>query len=268
MRSIFYVSDNTAITAKSLGQSLITQFTNLDYTEFLRPYINNEEKILLLIHEIKDHQKKYHKTPVVFASIMSDALMNILISKVEGVIDIFRPFAQQLGDLMDEQPSKAVGKAHDLKARADYRARMAAIDFTMATDDGLRVDDYDHADVILLGVSRSGKTPTAIYLALNFSLKVANYPFTADDLPTFTLNQAQIRNRHKLFGLMVDEKRLSSIRKERRSNSSYSDLLLIKKELLALKKLFVREDIDFIDTTNKSVEEIAALIMNKIFYKR
>lgn len=267
-RSIFYVSDSTAMTAKGLGQSLISQFDNFAFKEFLRPYIDSEQRVSDLVSELKAAEENDGESPIVFASMMDDHLIQKLSSEMNGVIDILRPFVAVLETMIAEKSSKAVGRAHDIRSADAYRKRIEAIDYTLATDDGLRLDNYDQADIILLGVSRSGKTPTALYLALNFYLKVANFPFTSEDLPRFFLNPAQEHNRKKLVGLMIAPERLATIRKERRAEGKYADLLQINLELDALRELFLRENISFVDTSTRSVEEIAASIMSIVFTRK
>ena len=255
------------MTAKGLGQSLLSQFDNVVLIEKLRPYVDSASKVLLLVEELKAAQLKYQSTPIVFASMMDDDLMHLLSTHSEGVIDIFHPFMKTLEVMMAEKSSKAVGRAHKVGDVDTYKKRVEAIDFTLATDDGLRTSDYDQADMILLGVSRTGKTPTSLYLSLNFGFKVANYPYTGDDLPHFSLIKDLERNRHKLVGLMIGPERLLSIRKERRSLGNYSDPLQIRLELDALRDLFDKERISYIDTTTRSVEEIAASVMSILFGK-
>ncbi len=262
MRSVYYVSDSTAMTAKGLGKSLLSQFDNIDFVECLRPYIDTEEKIAILVNELRLAQLSDGYSPIIFASMMDDHLMDKLSAQVDGVIDIFQPFMKTLERMIAEKSSKAVGRAHNARNPDAYKRRIEAIDFSLATDDGLKTHDYDQADLILLGISRTGKTPTALYLSLNFGLKVANYPFTSDDLPSFTLNEAHKRNHHKLVGLMISVDRLTSIRKERRPSSQYSDPEQVALELEALQSLFLREKIPFVETTIRSVEEIAAYIMS------
>lgn len=261
MRSVFYVSDSTAMTAKGLGKSLLSQFEKISFVEYLRPYVDTEPKVADLISELKNAQVLDNQSPIVFASMMDENLMQKLTREVEGVIDIFKPFLATLEQMMAEKSSKAVGRAHNASNVDVYKRRIEAIDFTLATDDGLKLSDYDQADLVLLGVSRTGKTPTALYLALNFGLKVANYPFTADDLPRFKLAACHEKNRQKLVGLMISPERLVMIRKERRPESQYADHLQITLELDALNDLFFREKIPFVETSTRSVEEIAASIM-------
>lgn len=259
-RSVFYVSDSTAMTAKGLGKSLLSQFAT-HFNEHLRPYVNTEERVSHLLNDIRQTHLEEGCAPIVFASMMDESLMNKLSAGFSGVIDIFRPFMATLERLMDSKSSKEVGQAHKVGNELAYQKRVAAIDYTLATDDGLKTTDYDQADIILLGVSRTGKTPTALYLALNFGLKVANYPYTSEDLPTFELIKDHVNNRHKLVGLIISPARLLCIRRERRAGGSYADPLGIATELQALNLLFAREAIPYIDTTTRSVEEIAASIV-------
>lgn len=267
-RSVFYVSDSTAMTAKGLGKSLMSQFEKVAFIEHLRPYVDSEEKVFELVAELRNAALVDGQVPIVFASMMDENLMHKLSSNAEGVIDIFQPFLKTLERMMAKKSSKVVGRAHNASNSNAYKLRIEAIDFTMATDDGLRVSDYDQADIILLGVSRTGKTPTALYLALNFGLRVANYPFTSEDLPHFKLCEAHKKNRQKLVGLTISSERLTKIRKERRPEGSYGDHLQVSLELQALKELFERENIPMVDTSIRSVEEIAASIMSMFSARR
>lgn len=263
IQKIFYVSDNTALTAKTLGKSLLSQFENIYFMEYLRPFINTQKKVIQLCDEISSLSKKDEQAPIIFVSLVNQKIKETLLENFPNVIDILSPFVAKLEFLINKKSSKRAGQSYKMKNVQKYDERIMAIDFTLETDDGLKTNDYDAADIILLGVSRCGKTPTALYLALNFGLKVANYPFTAEDLPEFKLNLEQKRNHHKLFGLLISEERLASIRKERRSVGNYANIDYIKKELQALKDLLVREKIPFVDTTNRSVEEIATFIVSK-----
>ncbi len=257
-RSVFYVSDSTAMTAKGLGKSLLSQFEGMTFLENLRPYVDSLDKVEALVADIKKAESSNGYMPIVFASMMDENLMGALSSRLDGVVDIFAPFVRTLERMMDVKSSKAVGRAHNASNFHDYKKRIEAIDFTLATDDGLKTSDYDQADFILLGISRTGKTPTALYLALNFGLKVANYPFTAEDLPRFSLHEMHQKNRHKLVGLTIGPERLADIRRERRAEGNYASYLQISLELDALKELLARENIARVDTTTRSVEEIAA----------
>lgn len=260
-RSVFYVSDSTAMTAKGLGRSLLSQFEE-QFSENLWPYVDSSERVVELIADVRNAEARDGQQPIIFASMMDENLMLELSSKLESVIDIFAPFVNTLERMMAAKSSKAVGRAHNASNIHAYKRRVEAIDFTMATDDGLRLHDYEQADLILLGVSRTGKTPTALYLALNFGLKVANYPFTAEDLPRFDLHEAHKNNRQKLVGLTISPERLADIRRERRPEGNYADYLQICMELDALNELFSREKIKSVDASTRSVEEIAASIMN------
>lgn len=263
IQKIFYVSDSTALTAKSLGKSLISQFENIYFMEYLKPYINTQKKVLDLCQEINQLQEKDGKNAIVFASMMDSKLIELMQSKLTGIVDILNPFIPVLEKMISEKSSRRVGQAHKMNNHKEYEKRIASIDFTLSTDDGLNLRYYDDADIILLGISRTGKTPTALYLALNFGLKVANYPFTSEDFPHFRLKEEHKRNKNKLFGLSISPERLASIRKERNISGSYAQADHIEQELLALKDLFVKEKIPYVDTTNRSVEEIAAFIMSK-----
>lgn len=262
--AVFYLSDSTALTAKVLGKSLLSLFDKIKFVEFWRPFINSKQKLLEVIKEIYFIKNHYNQEPIIFVSMIDEDLSNILYKEFPHIIDILRPFVPKLEKSLRKESIKQVGLAHRQNDQGEYDKRIMAIDFALACDDGLKTDWYDKADLILLGLSRSGKTPTSIFLALQFGLNVANYPFTSEDLPKFYLSEVLLKNRLKLFGLIINDLRLCSIRKERRPSGQYADIKHIKKELKALEDLYIKEKIPFLDTTNKSVEEIASSIAARV----
>jgi regulator of PEP synthase PpsR (kinase-PPPase family) len=147
-------------------------------------------------------------------------------------------------------------------------SRIDAVNFALDNDDGSKIKHYDKADIILVGVSRSGKTPTCLYLALQFGIKAANYPLTEEDLQNFSLPDVLKPHKHKIFGLTIDPERLAAIRNERKANSRYASLAQCYYETEEVEHLYQQEQISFLSTTDLSVEEISTKIMQKAKIKR
>lgn len=259
-RAVFYLSDGTALTVKSLGKSLLSLFSDIKTVEFWRPFINTKPKIIAMIEEINLIRSHYQEEPIIFVSIVNEQILNILLSSFPKAIDILSPFIFKLENELQLSSSKLAGQAHKPKNK-EYEDRIMAMDFTLSCDDGLKCELYTEADIILLGLSRSGKTPTSIYLAMQFDLKVANFPFVKEDLPVFSLNDQLKKNRQKLFGLNIQKDRLLAIRSQRRALGTYANPGNIQEELNALELLYKKEKIPYLDTTYLSVEEIASSIM-------
>jgi [pyruvate, water dikinase]-phosphate phosphotransferase / [pyruvate, water dikinase] kinase len=140
---------------------------------------------------------------------------------------------------------------------------MEAINFTQTHDDGAATRELAKAQVILIGVSRCGKTPTSLYLALQFGVRVANFPLTPDDFADRKLPASIIPHHDRLFGLTINADRLHRIRGERRPGSTYASLDNCRFEVREAEDLMQREGIAMIDTTAKSIEEIAATVLHR-----
>ena len=150
-----------------------------------------------------------------------------------------------------------------------YDIRIEAVNYALANDDGSNLKDYEEADIILVGVSRSGKTPTSLYLALQYGIKAANYPFTEEDMGDILKLPPVLRHfKQKLFGLSISAKRLTAIRSERRANSRYASMAQCRLEIREVENLYRKERIPFLDSTKFSVEEISAKILAQTGLKR
>lgn len=262
-RSVFYVSDGTAITAEVLGHAVMSQFPVNTHSHTL-PFVDNEARATAVREQIDALYRQSGVRPLVFYSIVTPAIRNIITHSEGFCQDIVQALVAPLQQELNVAPMPVANRTHGLTANnlTKYDARIAAIDYTLAHDDGISLRNLDQAQVILLGVSRCGKTPTSLYLAMQFGIRAANYPFTADDMDNLSLPAALKPYQQKLFGLTIDAERLAAIREERRGNSRYASLRQCRMELNEVESLFRRHQINYINTTNYSVEEISARIID------
>lgn len=267
-RAIFFISDGTGITAETLGRSLLTQFKSIDFEYYTIPYVNTLTKARDIQKEIANSYTKTKLKPIVFATIVNHTVSDILHTDKCLFIDFFRTFLQPLENELGHQPEEAVGLFHSAKNYDSYMLRIDAINYALASDDGSNIKDYSHADIILIGVSRSGKTPTSIYLALQFGVFAANYPMTEEDFAKKNLPEILSPYKKKLFGLIIDPARLHQIREIRFANSKYASLEQCRTEINQMKALLQRENVAFLDTTKRSIEELAAEILVKTNLQR
>jgi len=260
-RSAFFISDGTGITAEVLGQSLLAQFEGIDFKKLTVPYIDSLEKAQTLVQQINHAAREDGMRPIIFDTVVNQHIREVLAQSNGFMIDIFSTFLSPLEQELQSHSSYSVGTSHAIDRNSHYMERMAAVNFALDNDDGARTHYYDKADLILLGVSRSGKTPTCLYLAMQYGIRAANYPLTEEDMEQPKLPSALTAYRHKLFGLTIDPKRLSSIRNERRANSRYASTSQCEFEVREVEQLLRRENIPFINSTHFSVEEISARIL-------
>jgi regulator of PEP synthase PpsR (kinase-PPPase family) len=260
-RTVFFISDGTGITAETLGHSLISQFEDVVFRQVRIPFVDSVEKALDCVFQIRQAGERDGARPVVISTLVNPVTAEIL-HRGEGLmLDFFEAFIAPLEAELGVKSSHTIGRSHGHANSRDYSARIDAINFTMAHDDGVSNKDLDLADVILVGVSRSGKTPTSLYLALQFGIKAANYPLIPDDFERGRLPDSLIKHRSKLFGLTIKPERLASIRQERRPNSRYASVDNCRYEIEAAQKMMRREDIPWLDSTSKSIEEISATLL-------
>ncbi|XEH05736.1 kinase/pyrophosphorylase [Edwardsiella tarda] len=268
-RSVFYISDGTAITAEVLGHAVLSQFA-LEITSYTLPFVETEARAEEVRQQIDAIYQNTGVRPLVFYSIVSPAVRTI-IERSEGFCqDIVRALVSPLQQELGIQPVHVANLTHGLTAHNlnRYDARIAAVDYTLAHDDGISLRNLKRAQVILLGVSRCGKTPTSLYLAMQFGIFAANYPFTADDMDHLQLPPALREHAGKLFGLTINPERLAAIREERRENSRYASLRQCRLELAEVEALYRKQQIHYLNTTNHSVEEIAAKIIDTLGLNR
>lgn len=260
-RSAFFISDSTGITAETLGQSLLAQFDNLEIRKVILPYIDTPEKAHAAVERINRAAQADGMPPIIFDTIVNQTVRNVIASSEGVLLDIFTTFLAPLEQALGTRSNYAVGRGHISTADSGYKNRINAVHYALDNDDGARINRYDQAEVILLGVSRSGKTPTCLYLAMQTGVYAANYPLTDDDLEHTRLPRPLLPHRDKLYGLTIDPERLSAIRNERRANSRYASIGQCEDEVRMAEALFRRNQVTFTDTTHISIEEIATKIL-------
>ena len=256
--AIFYVSDGTAITAETVGRSLITQFTGIDFIEKRLPFINDVETARAAAEIIKNTPSDYQH--LVINTVVDLELRKIIHSAGGLKLDPFNRLLRRIENNLGLKRDPGVGRAHGMSDSTSYNDRIEATNYALSHDDGVNLN-LSQADLILLGVSRSGKTPTCLYLALHYGLKAANYPITDEDLERMRLPDDVMANKDKLFGLTIDPFRLSQIRSERRPNSRYAELRKCQREVSDAELIYQRNQIPFLNTTPTSIEEISGKIM-------
>ncbi len=268
-RTVFFLSDRTGITAEMLGNSLLTQF---DYFEFKRvtiPFVDSPERVADAIRQVNETTQREGRRPLVFSSVVDEAMSETIRRETNALtLDFFQVFIQPLEAELGAKSSHAAGRSHGIANSHEYFARMEAINFTQAHDDGATTRDLAKAQVILVGVSRCGKTPTSLYLALQFGIRAANFPLTPDDFSDRKLPASVMPFRDKLFGLTIQPERLREIREERRPGSKYASLDSCRVEIREAEAMMVRENIAMLDTTTKSIEEIATTILHRAKLQR
>ncbi len=251
-----------------LGQSLLSQFDGADFTTVSLPFIDNEKKAIKAKEQIDQIAQETGDKPIVFNTIVIPEIRNIIMQSQGLVMDFFHTFIGPLEETLQMESSFKVGKTHSYDEQGKYDSRIEAVNFALNNDDGATTRYYDKAELILVGVSRCGKTPTSLYMAMQFGILVANYPFTEEDMENLTLPPMLKKYKHKLFGLTINGQRLHEIRTERRANSQYASLKQCQLEIREVEALFRKERIPYITTTSKSIEEIATKIMVKSGIKR
>jgi len=260
-RPVFFVSDRTGITAENLGHALLTQFSALEFEHHSLPFIDSENKALYAASTINKTAKTSQYQPLVFSTLIDDNYRSIIASAHAYIIDFFDAFIKPLEIELNTSSSHAEGLSHGISNEVVYMSRMDAINFALKNDDGISTKEYNHADVILVGVSRSGKTPACLYLAMQFGLRAANYPLTESDLIANQLPKILQPYRNKIFALTISAERLRMIREIRRQNSEYASMAQCQKETRLINLLLQHEKIPHIDSSHISVEEIATSII-------
>lgn len=267
-RSVFFVSDGTAITAETLGHSLLAQFPNVDFDIHIIPYISSEEAATNVVAEINLRAQQDGQKPLVFDTLVDPYVRDIINTANAINLDVFEGLISKLADELGTIPTTLVGQTHAVTDSESYKARIDAVHFALDNDDGARTRHYDKADLILIGVSRSGKTPTSIYLSLQFGIRVANYPLTEEDLDDNRLPAVLRPHKNKLFGLMIDAERLVAIRSERKANSRYASFSQCQMELRAIEGIYISEGIKYLNVSEMSIEEISTRVLQMTGLKR
>ena len=262
-RSVFYISDGTGISAETIGHSVLTQFDGIDFATSRMPFVDTLEKAEHAARRIREEHQRSGVRPIVINTIMDPQLSDVVATTGALMLDVFAPFIGPLEAELGAARSSSVGKAHGLHDFAEYEARISATNYALSHDDGVALD-YAEADVILVGVSRVGKTPTCLYMALHFGIKAGNYPLTPDDLERQELPRHLDACRQRLFGLTIDAERLRQVREERRPGSSYATIEQCRWELAQADRLLRGLDIPVLSTTHTSIEEIGSKILDRL----
>ena len=260
-RTIFFVSDQTGVTAETLGHSLMTQFEGLEFRPVTLPFVSSLDKAHEAVRRIDRAAHDEGLRPIVFSTLVQDELRDVVMTANALFLDLFSAFVGPLERELNTRSTHRAGRAHGIADLAAYTTRINATNFALANDDGSG-GDYAHADVVLVGVSRVGKTPTCVYTALQYGVFAANYPLTEEDLEAGRLPQRLGAFRDKLYALTIRPERLQQIRSERRPDSRYASRAQVQYELRAADALFGRYSIPVLDTSESSIEEIASRIMN------
>lgn len=268
LRSAFFISDGTAITSETLGRSILSQFPSVAFETRVIPYVDTLERADEAVVQINLAYARDGVLPLVFDTIVDSKVRERINSANAFNLDIYEGLVARISEEIGVEPAPEGGHSHSNIDSDSYKARIDAVDFALDNDDGARTRHYNAADIILIGVSRSGKTPTSLYLALQFGIRAANYPLTEDDLYENKLPQALLPYRDKLFGLVIDTDRLVKIRQERRAGSRYASYQQCQLEQRAIQGIYISQGIPNIDVSEMSIEEIATRILQMTGLKR
>lgn len=260
-RTAYFISDGTGITAEAFGNAILAQF-DVSFSSIRLPFIDSIDKAHQAIHKINSRYELDKKKPIVFTTLVNPDIQILLHRTCKGMImDMFSTFLHPLEEELGAKSLHRVGRFVDISQSQAYSDRMEAINYTLLHDDGQTNRDLKSADVILIGVSRSGKTPTSLYLAMQHGMKVANYPLIPEDFERKRLPPALDEHRKKLFGLTILPERLSAIRNERRPGSKYAELTNCRYEVAEAEAMMRRAGVTWLSTTTKSIEEISTTIL-------
>lgn len=263
-RPVFIISDRSGLTAETICHTLLSQFPGIDFKQASLPFIDSQQKVAEVVRQINQAARANGNTPLVFTTFADNQYGTELATVEAEIFDIFAPFINRLEAVLGQQSSHQVGQSHGNTDSVLYSQRIDAINYAMRCDDGLHTQDYGKANVILLGVSRSGKTPTCLYLALHFGFYAANYPLTEEDCGYGELPASLLDCRQRMFGLSIDPQRLQQIRSERRPDSDYASLRRCQQDQAIARRMYQQYQIPHCDSTNYSVEELGSAIKHRM----
>ncbi|MGI9337040.1 MAG: pyruvate, water dikinase regulatory protein [Gammaproteobacteria bacterium] len=261
-RAVFFVSDSTGITAEAIGRGVLVQFEEVEFFERTLPFVDDAAKATAAANDIRAAAEENGERAIVFCTFVDDSLAAIVRESGALTLDCLDAFTPRLEAELKVQSAHRTGRLHSSHGR-DYQRRIDALNFTMNHDDGASVKNLARADIILIGVSRSGKTPTSLYLALNYGIFTANYPLVDEDLRSSQLPLPLRPFAKKLHALTISPRRLSELRQQRRPDSRYADLSNCEKEVRAAEVIFRQNNITCLDVTRRSVEELASKILQE-----
>jgi regulator of PEP synthase PpsR (kinase-PPPase family) len=261
-RTVFCVSDHTGVTAEVFAHSLMTRFDDVDVHYVVRSFVSSADRVEEVVAEIRRAIDEGDR-PIVFSTLTDNVMRDRMKESGALVLGLFDHFVGELSAELERTPSATVGSYHGIRDLSKYQARLDAVDFSLATDDGLGTKNYDEADVVLVGVSRVGKTPTSLFMAMHHGLWAANYPLTGEELDATTIPEPLRPHRGRLYALTIDPVRLHQIRQKRRPDSAYAEISTCTREVSRAERIFQKERIPVTNTTTQSIEEIAATIMRQ-----
>ncbi|HEV7855935.1 MAG TPA: pyruvate, water dikinase regulatory protein [Herminiimonas sp.] len=262
-RTVFFVSDGTGITAETYGHSIMAQF-ELRFREVRLPFIDSQDKAYEALRKINEAFAADGQRPIVFSTLVKADLSDVVRQSKGMHMELIRTFVEPLERELGMKSTHAIGRIHTSADSEAYKNRIEAINFSLAHDDGQTNRNLSEADVILVGVSRSGKTPTSLFLAMQYGIKAANYPLIPDDFERQQLPGSLLPHKSKLFGLSIAADRLAEVRNERLPGSKYAALENCRYEINEAEKMMQREGIRWMSSTTKSIEEIAATVLQEI----
>jgi len=263
-RTVFFISDGTGITAETFGNAILAQF-EMKPRHVRLPFVDSVDKAHQAVRQINHTAEMERKKPIVFTTLVNMDVLKVIQEGCSGMLlDMFGTFVHPLEEELGIKSHHRVGRFSDVSKSQAYHDRIEAINFSLAHDDGQSNRDLEQSDVILVGVSRSGKTPTSLYLAMQYGLKASNYPLIPEDFERQQLPPALLAHKKKIFGLTIQPERLSEIRNERRPGSRYADLKNCRMEVSEAEAMMRRAGIRWLSTTTKSIEEIATTILQEI----
>jgi regulator of PEP synthase PpsR (kinase-PPPase family) len=262
-RTVFFVSDGTGITAETFGHSVLTQF-ELRFREIRLPFVDTMDKVYDAVRRINEVYATDGKRPIVFSTLVKAELSSAIRQSNGMHMDLIQTFVEPLEQELGVKSTHTIGRGHNITDSDEYKNRIEAINFSLAHDDGQSNKNLSNADVILVGVSRSGKTPTSLYLAMQYGVKAANYPLIPDDFERGKLPSGLLPYKNKIFGLSIAADRLSEVRNERRPGSKYAALENCRYEINEAEKMMRQNGIRWMSSTAKSIEEIAAMILQEL----
>ena len=262
-RSAFFISDRTGITAEMLGHSLLTQFDMISFNEITLPFVDSVEKARATVTQINEQAVKDGMRPLLFSTLVNQEISAVVATANALFLDCFEIFILPMERELGVHASHTVGRSHSASDFVNYHHRIEAVNYSLSHDDGVSTRDLMEADVILVGVSRCGKTPTCLYLSMQFGIRAANYPLIPEDFSSMQLPGQLKSLRKHLYGLTIRPDRLQKIRNERRPGSTYATLSNCEFEVREAESLMRQEGIPYLDTTSKSVEELATTILQE-----
>lgn len=263
-RAVFIISDGTGITAETFSHSVLSQFESVTFRQIREPFVDTIEKADAVVQRINQMAQQQGVKPIAFTTLVNPIVSARIKTANALFLDLFAGFVEPLEHALGIRSSHSIGKSHKGVSSAQYRNRIDAINYSLAHDDGQFINGLAQADVILVGVSRCGKTPTSLYLAMQYGVKAANFPLIPEDFERNVLPNTLKKYHNRLFGLTIQPERLAEVRHERRPDSTYASLEQCRHEVAEAEKMMRREGIPWLSTTSKSIEEISTTILQEV----